>query len=102
MLLGMDRLWRSTGDDKYFDHILSYADGYNDADSNIAAYRGNSQDSIMPGSIIMWAYQQTGEARYRRTANKVRETFDTFPRSWDGSFFHNDVPVKRKGAHPHI
>ena len=31
----------------------------------------------MPGSIIVWTYQHTGEKRFKLAADRVRETFDT-------------------------
>jgi rhamnogalacturonyl hydrolase YesR len=89
MLLGMARLWKSTGNARYYDYIRKYVDRHVDAEGNIADYRGNSLDDIMPGSIIAWAYQQTGKVNYKLAADKIRETFDSYPRSSDGSFFHN-------------
>lgn len=92
MLFGMERLWESTGRVKYRDYILKYVDEHVGPDGAIAAYRGNSMDDIMPGSIVVWAYQHTGEARHRLAADRIRETFDAYPRASDGAFLHNAGP----------
>lgn len=92
MLFGMERLWRSTGNANYYDYIQKYLNRHVDAEGRIADYRGNSLDDIMPGSIVAWAYRQTGEARYKWAADRIRETFESYPRSSDGSFFHNKAP----------
>ena len=42
----------------------------------------------MAGSTLVIAYQQTGEEKYRRAADKVRAAFDDYPRNRDGGFWH--------------
>lgn len=88
MLWGMEKLWSSTGDKKYFDYIMMYADQHVDDNGNINGFSGTSMDDVMAGSIIVWAYVQTGLDKYKWACGKIREVFDSYPRTSDGAFWH--------------
>ena len=88
MLWGIEKLWESIGDEKYYDYIMKYADGHVDSDGNINGFSGNSLDDIMAGSILVWACNQTGLDKYKLACEKVRSVFDTYPRTSDGAFWH--------------
>jgi rhamnogalacturonyl hydrolase YesR len=88
MLQGMVKLWNSTGDWKYYDYIMKYVDKHVDEQDKIGRFRGNSMDDMMAGSIIVWAYQQTGLKKYKLAADQIRKKFDDYPRTSDGLFWH--------------
>ena len=88
MLQGMAKLWSTTGDRKYYDYIMKYVDKHVDAAGNIARFKGNSMDDMMAGSIIVWAYRQTGMEKYKLAPDRIRKKFDDYPRTSDGLFWH--------------
>ena len=87
-LLGIEMLWRTTGDRRYFDFIKRELDPLVDEQGNLVGVTFDWLDNIMPGSILVALYEHTGEERYRRAARTVRRALDDFPRNADGGFWH--------------
>lgn len=87
-LSGLDKLWQATGDRKYYDYIMAWAESVVDADGNPVYFRGRSMDDMMAGAIVIWAYRHTGDERFRKAAEKIRRSFDDYPRTSDGVFWH--------------
>lgn len=90
MLWGIIRLWEQTGNKKYYNYVFKYVDGHVDENGVIAAFKGDSMDDIMTGSVIVWAYAQTGLEKYRKACHSIRKAFDTYPRTTTGAFWHGD------------
>jgi rhamnogalacturonyl hydrolase YesR len=88
VLAGFEKLFRSTGDSRYFDYIRRYADAHVAADGEVPGFTGESLDDMMAGTAIVAVFQETGEARYRRAAQRIRSSFDDYPRNADGGFWH--------------
>jgi rhamnogalacturonyl hydrolase YesR len=89
MLWGMVRLWETTGNRVYYDYVFKFVDKHVDEQGNLPAFAGDSMDDIMAGSVIVWAYQQTGLEKYKTACDTIRKAFDTYPRTADGAFWHN-------------
>lgn len=89
LLMGIAKVWETTGEQKYFDYIMNWANYYVDQDGNLSHFRGDSLDDILPGCVLCWAYKQTGDERFKKAATKVRRAFDNYPRTADGLFEHN-------------
>ena len=87
-LSGLDKLWRSTGDRKYYDYIMNWAESVVDADGDPVYFRGRSMDDMMAGAVVVWAYRQTGDERFRKAAERIRRSYDDYPRTSDGIFWH--------------
>jgi len=88
MLWGMEALYRYTGNKKYYDYIMDFVNKHVDEDGNIERFTGISLDDILTGSIIVWAYKETGLSRYKIACDNIRRVFDTYPRNPDGGFWH--------------
>jgi rhamnogalacturonyl hydrolase YesR len=88
MLMGMAKLFSTTNDSTYYRYIMKYVDGHVDSLGNIARFRGSSMDDMMAGTVIVWAYQQTGLEKYRKAAEHIRRSFDDYPRASEGLFWH--------------
>lgn len=88
MLMGMAKLFSSTNDSVYYRYIMKYVDEQVDSNGNIANFKGNSMDDMMAGAAIVWAYQQTGLEKYRKAATQIRRSFDDYPRTSEGLFWH--------------
>jgi unsaturated rhamnogalacturonyl hydrolase len=88
MLWGFIRLYEKTGEKKYLDYILSYCEGHVTDKGDVPAFKGDSLDDIMAGSILVWAYTHTKDEKYRIACGHIRRAFDDYPRNPDGGFWH--------------
>ena len=87
-LMGLEKLWNSTGDRQYYDYILSWANQVVNPDGTLRYFKGKSMDDMMAGSVIVWAYKQTKDEKFRKAAEIIRKSYDDYPRTTDGVFWH--------------
>ncbi len=96
---GMDRLYRATGDKRYFGYTKRYVDQFVDEQGE---FRGvinskgktntpsfNNLDSMMTGNTLVMLYEYTKDNRYKKTAEKIRRALVDYPRNDDGGFWHS-------------
>jgi len=88
VLAGFEKLYEKTGERKYFDYVRRYVDLHVTADGEVPAFSGESLDDMMAGTAVVAVFQRTGETRYRRAAERIRRSFDDYPRNSDGGFWH--------------
>ena len=88
VLAGFEKLFQSTGNHTYFDYIRKYVDSHVTAGGEVPAFTGESLDDMMAGTAIVAVFQQTGEGRYRKAAERIRRSFDDYPRNSDGGYWH--------------
>jgi unsaturated rhamnogalacturonyl hydrolase len=87
-LWGQYLVWQRTGDARYLRFVKDWADRFVDGSGNIPQSFGNL-DSMQPGNVLLALYRQTGQARYRTAAAKIRNRLDTYPRTSDGGWWHS-------------
>ena len=87
-LMGLEKLWNSTGDRQYYDYIMSWANQVVNPDGTLRYFKGKSMDDMMAGSVIVWAYKQTQDEKFRKAAEIIRKSYDDYPRTTDGVFWH--------------
>ncbi|MBN1936994.1 MAG: glycoside hydrolase family 88 protein [Anaerolineae bacterium] len=85
---GLEKLHRFTADPKYLNYIIKFVDQHVTADGDIHDFKGDSLDDIMAGTVIVAAYEMTGQERYHLAADKIREAFEEYPCNSDGGFWH--------------
>ena len=88
LLWGFIRLYEITGEQKYKNYAMAYCEKHVREDGAVPAFTGSSLDDIMAGSVLVWAYKETGLERYKIACDTVRRAFDDYPRNKDGSFWH--------------
>ncbi len=88
VLCGFEKLWKYTGNARYFDYIRKFVDQHVTAAGNVRDFTGDSLDDMMAATTIVAMYEHTGEQKYRLAADRVRETFNDYPRNADGGFWH--------------
>ncbi|MFO7698505.1 MAG: glycoside hydrolase family 88 protein [Anaerolineae bacterium] len=88
VLIGMLKAWRATGDARYLAWVQRYVDKHVTLDGGIPAFRGDSLDDIMTGSVICEMFAITGEERFRRAARTIYDSMADYPRNTDGGFWH--------------
>jgi len=93
VLLAMCRLWRETGDRKYYDYVRSNIDAFIGPDGEIRTYRLDEYniDQINEGKLLFPLYETTGDVRYSKAAFLLRKQLATQPRTAEGGFWHKLV-----------
>lgn len=86
-LYGAYLVYERTHNPAYLTYIENWVDTYVDANGNINQ-SFNSLDSMQAGNLLVLLYQQTGQARYKTAAEKIRARFNTYPRTSDGGMWH--------------
>jgi unsaturated rhamnogalacturonyl hydrolase len=86
-LLGQYEVYERTGDPAYLAFIKSWVDRFVDSKGNIGQ-KFDNLDSMLAGRLLLIMYRETGQAKYRTAATKIRKRLDTYPRTSDGGFWH--------------
>lgn len=86
-----EKLWRLTGDERFFNYIKRYVDQQVvDDRGSIPDFVPTALDNFLPGYAILFLYEQTGQEKYLLAARKIHDGFRNYPRNADGSFWHAD------------
>lgn len=88
VLWGFIRLYEKTGEQKYLDYVMQYCESHVTETGEIIGFTGESLDDILTGSVLVWAYTQTKEEKYKTACRNIRRAFDDYPRNKDGGFWH--------------
>jgi unsaturated rhamnogalacturonyl hydrolase len=88
-LWGFIRLYEKTGEEKYRQYVIDYCEKHVHENGNLHAFKGDSLDDIMAGSVLVWAWQNTKQEKYKIACGHVRRAFDDYPRNPDGGFWHS-------------
>jgi unsaturated rhamnogalacturonyl hydrolase len=86
-------VWEKTGNQKYFDYVLSYADSIVNEDGSIKTYRPEeySLDRLNTGKILFPIYRQTKDEKYRLALNLLRSQVEKHPKTSIGVFWHKKI-----------
>ena len=93
-LYGQYLVYLRTGDKKYLDHIQAWIDLHVD-DKGVINRPINALDYMLPGNLCLILYKETKQEKYKLCADSIRKTFDTYPRTKDGGFWHANVPSRQ-------
>jgi len=93
MLLGIHEVYRRTGDERYFTYVKENTDRWVQPDGSIETYRLEefNIDHVNHGKVLFPLYQRTGDERYRRAIELLREQMRRHPRTSEGGFWHKQV-----------
>ncbi|MGI5506790.1 glycoside hydrolase family 88/105 protein [Lentzea sp. CA-135723] len=86
-LYGQYLVYKRTGERKYLDYIKAWVDRFVHADGSIDNSFSNL-DAMRSATLLIVLHQETGQAKYKKAADKVRARFTTYPRTADGGMFH--------------
>ena len=80
------------GEGKFVEYGKSYIDAFIDKDGKLTTktYKAKDYklDDILPGRLALLMLKQTGEPRYRVTADTLAKQLTTHPRTADGGYWH--------------
>jgi unsaturated rhamnogalacturonyl hydrolase len=93
LLTGIEAVWLNTGDGRYFDYIKRVMDRYVADDGTIKTYKQADYniDNVQPGRVLLLLYRVTGQEKYRKAADSLREQLKAHPRTSEGGFWHKKV-----------
>lgn len=93
VLMGCVQLYQATGKKKYQKIILDYLKSYILEDGAIQYYEEEKYniDSINTGKILFYAYEWTGEERYRKAIEVLMNQLRNHPRTKSGNFWHKMI-----------
>ncbi len=93
VLRGIERVWRHTGEQRYFDYMKQNIDAFVDPDGRIRTYRMEEYniDHVNTGKLLFPLWQETGDSRYERAAHLLREQLRTHPRTRENGFWHKNI-----------
>ncbi|WP_369393121.1 glycoside hydrolase family 105 protein [Streptomyces sp. CG1] len=89
-LYGQYLVHRRTHDPRLLSYIKSYADRFVSSDGSINQ-SFNSLDSMQAGRLLVILHHETGQDRYGKAAQKIRDRLNSYPRTSDGGFWHADT-----------
>ncbi|SEE14822.1 glycoside hydrolase family 105 protein [Streptomyces sp. Ag109_O5-10] len=89
-LYGQYLTYKRTHDPRYLTYIKNYVDRFVKSDGSINQ-SFNSLDSMQAGRLLVILHHETGQDRYRKAAQKIRDRLNTYPRTSDGGFWHADT-----------
>lgn len=84
------KLWKKTGDSRYFDYAKGYVDALIDENGIIKGYEIDKYniDKINSGKILFLFYKETGDTRYKTAMDTLRKQLKNQPRTESGGFWH--------------
>ena len=93
VLRGMQEIYKTTGDKKYYDYIKRHVDYYVNKDGSIRTYKQDeySIDNIPMGRLTLFLYQTTGESKYLRATQLVHIQLEGMPRTLEGGLWHKSI-----------
>lgn len=93
VMWGLIKLWKETGDRRYFDVCKDYMERYIYDNGMIKDYRPYEYniDLINNGKILFDVYNETKNEKYKRAVFKLRNQLYKHPRTSEGAFWHKKI-----------
>lgn len=93
--MSMLKVWKETGDKKYYDYVEKYADMMVQEDGSILNYDyvngKRNVDMINTGKILFDVYEQTKNPKYKKAMDLLYNAMMDHPRNSLGGFWHKEV-----------
>ncbi len=93
VLYGFQKLYLTTGEEKYLQYAKTYVDQLIDEQGNIKGYSITefNIDSINPGKLLFLLHEKYGDERYLTAMQSLREQLQWQPRTKTGGFWHKNI-----------
>ncbi len=90
VLMGFERLWKMTGDKRYYDYTKHIVDHFINAEGTIRTYIMDeyNSDNIPPGRQLLLLHKISKEEKYKIAAQTLRNQISWQPRNKAGGFWH--------------
>jgi len=86
----MLKVWKQTGNRKYLDYVIQWADTIINEKGEIHLYKVENYniDYINPGKVLFDVYLETGDKKYKLAMDRLVEQMKHHPRTLEGAFWH--------------
>ena len=93
MTTSLLEMYKTTGERKYLDFVISFVDYYVSEDGSILGYdpRKYSTDDVSESRILFDLYKYTGNDKYRKAIELAHSQILTHPRTKEGNFWHKAI-----------
>lgn len=93
MMSAHEKVWRATGEKRFFDYMTGFADFMIDDEGTIKTYDQSlyNIDRVNPGKFLIGLHQETGEGKYWLAIEQLRDQMREHPRTSEGGFWHKKV-----------
>ena len=93
MTTSLLEMYKTTGERKYMDFVISFVDYYVSEDGSILGYdpRKYSTDDVSESRILFDLYKYTGNEKYRKAIELAHSQILTHPRTKEGNFWHKAI-----------
>ena len=78
----MEKMWKVTGEQRYYNYIKRYVDQQVDEAGNIPDFKPEALDHFIPGYAILFMYEQTHLDKYKIAAGKIFEGFKSLSKEF--------------------
>ncbi|GGK85546.1 glycoside hydrolase family 105 protein [Rufibacter glacialis] len=89
----LERVWKRTGDQKYFTYIKAFADTMITENGTIKTYKKADYniDRVNPGKFLIALHRETGKQKYKIALDDLRDQMRTHPRTSEGGYWHKKI-----------
>jgi len=86
----MIMVWKTKGNEAYYNFAKAYADHFIDASGNISEYKAEDYniDCVNSGKFLFDVYERTKDECYLKAIRLMRGQLKTQPRTFEGGFWH--------------
>jgi len=91
--MAIQKAGETTGEERYLRFVSDWIDHFVQPDGSIRTYRAGEYnvDQINAGKLLYGAYQRTGDERYHKAIELLREQMRTHPRNTANGFWHKQI-----------
>jgi unsaturated rhamnogalacturonyl hydrolase len=94
-LNGTYRLYQQTKNERYFNYMKKWMDGYLNDDGTFKEGVYNRKeyrlDDVLPGRLCIYLFQQTGDLKYKKVADQFIEHLTQQPKTKEGGYWHKEI-----------
>lgn len=89
----VERVWKTTGDERFYRYIKDYADMMIDESGTIKAYKPAEYniDKVNSGKFLFALYEHTKDQKYAKAINHLRDQMKSHPRTSEGGYWHKKI-----------
>ena len=96
-LYGQYLVYKRTHEPRYLKYIKDWVDLHVDdqgvvrsanEQGEVREVKFDNLDSMLPGNLLLLLYQETKAEKYKLAADRIRRSFDKYPRTQDDGFWH--------------